>query len=276
MKLSVVRRSRQAFTLIELLVVIAIIAILAAILFPVFAQARAKARQASCLSNQKQLGLGFMMYSEDYDNTLPITMDNQSYIFVKRLDPYLKNKQIMRCPSSSFSEGAIQHKQGANGGGNYMTNPDSACVGFGPSTRGKAGFFDDVYSPLDYDVNPSFSLGGDDGGYVDCDTNGDGVWSYRRMRGLDNAQITSAAKAVLMIDFPPASFLWPGSPGDPSFWGGSGFKGRHNNGSNVIHADGHAKWYNYTVLYPGGVEDDGSSTKWNFWGFEWGAASVRQ
>src|SRR5579862_8575103 len=64
-------RSRSAFTLIELLVVIAIIAILASILFPVFAQARAKARQATCLSNMKQIGLGILMYAEDYDETMP-------------------------------------------------------------------------------------------------------------------------------------------------------------------------------------------------------------
>ena len=65
-------KSKQAFTLIELLVVIAIIAILAAILFPVFAQAREKARQATCLSNLKQLGLGLLQYVQDSDETFPL------------------------------------------------------------------------------------------------------------------------------------------------------------------------------------------------------------
>ncbi len=103
---------KKAFTLIELLVVIAIIAILAAILFPVFAQAREKARQASCLSNQKQLGLGLSMYVQDNDETYP-----QAYFYKNNtattnggaaggyvtwtvtMYPYVKNAQIFVCPS---------------------------------------------------------------------------------------------------------------------------------------------------------------------------------
>src|SRR5438552_19013318 len=69
------RRRSGGFTLIELLVVIAIIAILAAILFPVFAQAREKARATSCLSNQKQIALAFSMYSQDYDETFPLAFN---------------------------------------------------------------------------------------------------------------------------------------------------------------------------------------------------------
>ncbi|MGC4047413.1 MAG: prepilin-type N-terminal cleavage/methylation domain-containing protein, partial [Armatimonas sp.] len=89
--------TRRAFTLIELLVVIAIIAILAAILFPVFAQAREKARQTSCLSNTKQIGTGLMMYTQDYDETYPmnIYMGFQPgpcvHISQVAIAPYIKN-----------------------------------------------------------------------------------------------------------------------------------------------------------------------------------------
>jgi prepilin-type N-terminal cleavage/methylation domain-containing protein/prepilin-type processing-associated H-X9-DG protein len=90
---------RSGFTLTELLVVIAIIAILASILFPVFAHAREKARQTSCASNLKQLSLAFICYADDYDETMPPSFNAANYWF-EVLQPYVRNTQIFACPSA--------------------------------------------------------------------------------------------------------------------------------------------------------------------------------
>ncbi len=93
---------RRGFTLIELLVVIAIIAILAAILFPVFARAREKARQASCSSNVKQIMLGLLMYVQDYDERTPLSLvavGTTKYTMADLIQPYVKNWQLFYCPS---------------------------------------------------------------------------------------------------------------------------------------------------------------------------------
>jgi prepilin-type N-terminal cleavage/methylation domain-containing protein/prepilin-type processing-associated H-X9-DG protein len=128
----------QGFTLIELLVVIAIIAILAAILFPVFAQAREKARQGSCLSNMKQMALAVHMYAQDYDETMPPYQDavfdwnnpdpatrkksdgpwRTNYLWC--LQPYMKNRQIQACPSVSVNEGGQEVTPYSSG--SYMGN----------------------------------------------------------------------------------------------------------------------------------------------------------
>src|SRR5579871_601356 len=112
---SIQSREHKGFTLIELLVVIAIIAILAAILFPVFAQAREKARQITCVSNEKQIDLAVMMYIQDYDETYPIAWGYYGPWY-QTIDPYIKNagasagyaateKGVWHCPSDYTTAG---------------------------------------------------------------------------------------------------------------------------------------------------------------------------
>ena len=93
---------RKAFTLIELLVVIAIIAILAAILFPVFAKAREKARQSSCQSNMKQMGVAILQYCQDYDEKYPGRNSyDEPHSWRVNIQPYIKSGQVFACPSNT-------------------------------------------------------------------------------------------------------------------------------------------------------------------------------
>jgi len=151
------KRKSLGFTLIELLVVIAIIAILAAILFPVFAQARESARTASCLSNVKQLGLGMVMYSQDYDEKFPrnrfwwdppgigppptVLPDGGCECSRNCLNigwrevtlPYIKNHQIHRCPSNPNNDIPSEERDkgfkvsyGTNGAIFHDSTPDAS------------------------------------------------------------------------------------------------------------------------------------------------------
>ncbi len=98
-------RTRRGFTLIELLVVIAIIAILAAILFPVFARARAKAQQNTCLSNTKQIVLALIMYASDYDQQFVVHgRRSQGLGWITKVSPYVKNTQLFDCPVDEAKE----------------------------------------------------------------------------------------------------------------------------------------------------------------------------
>jgi prepilin-type N-terminal cleavage/methylation domain-containing protein/prepilin-type processing-associated H-X9-DG protein len=128
---------KRGFTLIELLVVIAIIAILAAILFPVFARAREKARQSSCLSNTKQLALAWLQYVQDYDEKAAYTYTlNQEggplITWWKYLEPYMKNEQVCTCPSSA-GDGYGSISYGYNG---RITNGTSLARFVYPSQTG--------------------------------------------------------------------------------------------------------------------------------------------
>ena len=218
-------RAVSGFTLIELLVVIAIIAIRAAILFPVFAQARDKARQTACLSNEKQFGVAWLMYAQDYDETaLPIRWgttspppNNQYFNLRSLLDPYTKNKQIFLCPSNNQTDAGNMASQ-------TLTYTYNWCVGTvcgGGNDHPMAQFDRPAQVPAFVESN---------------NTQWETVTYYFAYTGG-----TGPSGSV-------TNTFW-GRRSEPlqsklDNWGGATPKMiSHSDGANMIFVDGHAKWY---------------------------------
>jgi prepilin-type N-terminal cleavage/methylation domain-containing protein/prepilin-type processing-associated H-X9-DG protein len=263
---------RYGFTLIELLVVIAIIAILAAILFPVFAKVREKARQTSCLSNQKQIGLGLLQYVEDYDEQGPISADycnngcnEEYYTAFAGLMPYEKSFGVYKCPDSPYNEGAAQYMAAENGWTNYMSPPNDHCLNLGTSKVGASGFYSDVYPPTDFQYNRSLKSYNNTGCYTS-------TGSETHYLQYNDPDITSYSKCVFMVDLPNTNIEWPFYT-----WSGppSSTFGRHTNGSNLCFMDGHAKWFSGTIMYPYGTTNNNSNKDWDYWGLSFGDPSVQ-
>jgi prepilin-type N-terminal cleavage/methylation domain-containing protein/prepilin-type processing-associated H-X9-DG protein len=192
-------KGRTGFTLIELLVVIAIIAILAAILFPVFAKAREKARQTSCLSSVKQIGLAWLQYAQDYDErTVPYVCGG--YYYPTLMQPYMKSWQLWVCPSRSV----------------YSTQAN--VLGAYPH----------------YSMGCGLVQGNRQAIYATCGTS---AAILRQMEMVSLGGIREPATLMVMGESLIAGY------------GGNWRFDRlpdpipHNEGINILLADGHAKWY---------------------------------
>lgn len=256
----------NAFTLIELLIVIAIIAILAAILFPVFALAREKARQTGCLSNLKQVGLGSAMYAQDYDENLVHTelggdiSDLNERYWGDMLQPYIKNWQVLSCPSSgsqplkfkngagSFSEQWSYH-YGINditdnsptctpsGFPNGPDNPD--CKHIGVAGMPLAGISYTSSTILVADSLPSNS----DTGNVST-----GIATSSSPTDLAH----SRHEINWQLGYRDNTFLQKDGQSQDGY-------SRHTDGFNYVLVDGHSKWRRRPFKndrYSGGTKDD--------------------
>lgn len=277
-------RSKNAFTLIELLVVIAIIAILAAILFPVFAQAKAAAKKAVTLSNLKQIGTSVYIYTNDYDDQLgdcPVYNEQtETYVLAVRLNPYIKSNAIWTNAQSPYKVGATQHGvvDFANylGAEVYMKAPNDPCVGVGNSiypensgyayddTNNASNYYSDIYPPVDFTLNGDmwgYQSGGCMGGgltngYTHPGPNISSSVEGAGQNGTGQAppSFTSVSKAVLMLDG-PSDNSWSDATGNLSlgaaFWGAN-YQGLSGQGSNALFFDSHAKFYNQSALQPQG------------------------
>ncbi|MDX1934013.1 MAG: DUF1559 domain-containing protein [Capsulimonadales bacterium] len=255
--------TRKAFTLIELLVVIAIIAILAAILFPVFGQARESARQTNCLSNLKQIALADLMYAQDYDermvpvggtsekawpaNTEPLQMTRTATDpatgtttekpvsgWSLNLLPYIKSRDLFQCPSmdKTFAGGG----DCANYNGRPMTNHYAYNYWLGA---------DDTYPFGDYLVVPN---------------------GKRFDSPITLAAISQPANVISHFhsgSVPPYGRTWGCvyvTIELPDFYNKIRPRIRHKNGDNFSFVDGHAKWYEMKTGDSAGINNGGGPT----------------
>jgi len=226
-------RTRQGFTLIELLVVIAIIAILAAILFPVFAQARDKARQITCTSNLKQIGNVLVMYSQDYDGWYPpaqptccVSKGQISYDAIwEEMEPYHKNKGIWRCPSDPYPYATKPVKQFQGG---YLISYLVNETGWSqtPIHLSNANNSAQISEPSNFIYFAEFVMGTPDNGPVI------GI-------GPANGSSSKLPKPDLVITNDMVYNLA----------GNSAYKTppRHGDGNDYLFADGHVKWARTTL-----------------------------
>lgn len=225
---------RKAFTLIELLVVIAIIAILAAILFPVFAQAKASAKKVSCLSNTKQMGLAIHMYAADHEALPMYAVSGTQYRWYDQLMPYIKSTGIFSCPSTGRKWDVGQAGRNATYGYNYqyLGNSRANCANV------------PVVDTMIQSPANTIAI---------ADSRGTGTRDCQNQNASDPDYLNHECKFNhgYSIDPPtlPSCATGPG-PNAPSTSGKwSYIDDRHSGGGNIGLLDGHSKWMKLAPLY---------------------------
>ena len=246
---------RPAFTLIELLVVIAIIAILAAILFPVFSRAREKARQTSCLSNMKQIGMAIELYTSDNDETYPMSrfpdathhvggctssadnsytpsddLEGSSVNWKRAINGYLKNQVVWACPSNT-------HQWDGGSASGIANRGDETNIHYPQA----------AWLPISYGLNGSFF----NEAVPPC-------WlGEAKVRGRYRSEVVASSNLLLLLEtrysFPDLGDWWlplraPNSTTE-------GPLQSHNGGCNWLFADQHAKWLKPQATCPGAWTD---------------------
>ncbi|HEY3331766.1 MAG TPA: DUF1559 domain-containing protein [Capsulimonadaceae bacterium] len=241
---------KLGFTLIELLVVIAIIAILAAVLFPVFATAREKARQSTCASNEKQMGLAMLQYVQDYDEMMvPGIIHNNNWDWMDLVYTYVKSSAVFTCPDDTTSTAvwtpSPSGTNGATGKGSYLLNATAYTAqnipqqgpGYCPDTWCKAG-----------DGTPYAKVQASNV-IVPATT----AWMFD---GFGNSWFAPVVSCNTSIYISTASTKYPGVPtaAAGNVTGTERAPARHSNMINVLWCDGHVKSFDlYTLMsrHPG-------------------------
>jgi prepilin-type N-terminal cleavage/methylation domain-containing protein len=256
-------RRAGGFTLIELLVVIAIIAILAAILFPVFAQAREKARQAACLSNSKQIGMAMLMYAQDYDEQFPsghfnpYTPNAADYGkgWAGQIYAYMKNAQVLKCPNDSTA--AVSGNGVTLSPVSYIYNYN---VALSPAIAG-------LQSPVNTvllaegvgalanvtatDELPSYST-------PVYSAAGNGLTV---LTSIDGTSMPAVAGSVQYVTGTMGGYRLDTTPQVPYPTLFKNEKGHHADGGIFFLADGHAKFFRPQAVSPGNNAGDSSATQ---------------
>ena len=251
--------TKNGFTLIELLVVIAIIAILAAILFPVFAKVREKARQTACLSNMKQIGLGLTQYVQDNDERypsgsftgygepgVPSYWNGFGVGWAGKIYPYVKSQGVFKCPDDSASaKPTISYAMNANFIPDHNTATAISLAAL--NSPSKTVFLLEVFSKNSPDV-ADFGQEAVSGETIGLEDNltGYAIFATGQMRNNGDTHTLPTGQML-----------------DP--------KGRHNDGSNFLYADGHAKWSLPIGVSPGynSSTQNCSTNPGNWWLSEW-------